>query len=97
MTMKRAAKSLQHSHGVCSNKDETFVTFRGCIVKGFVRYKDYRILIFECGWGLAINHSGAFWTESPDAISRIVGYKIAELSDVSATLSDLLSLAGGSR
>ena len=90
---------MKHNHGTTSNTNEVFRTFIGCKVKGLVGERTFEgeyadILVFECGWGLAINSNGAHWTVNPEKVSRLIRKAEQNLMDNQKELEDILKLAG---
>lgn len=93
-----------HQHGVCSNSHETFSTFVGCTVKGFLKNcfplgrRDLsagtKTLLFECGWGLTVSSKGSYWVESPEDVKRAINYAKKELATAQREIRDVLALAG---
>ena len=90
---------MNHDHSTTSNTNEVFRTFIGCTVKGLVgqrtsdgHYAD--VLVFECGWGLAINYNGANWTLNPGEVSRLIREAKSNLKDNQRELEHILRLAG---
>ena len=90
---------MKHEHFTTSNTDEVFRTFIGCKVKGLVGQRIYEgnyanVLVFECGWGLAINHNGAHWTLKPDDVNRLIGEAKENLANIKKETEHILRLAG---
>ena len=88
-----------HEHGCTSNTNQVFRTFIGCKVKGLVGQKTFDgyyadILVFECGWGLAINGNGAHWTVNPTDIKRLIRQAKENLTNNQRELECILALAG---
>jgi len=91
-----------HNHGTVSNTNEVFRTFIGCRVKGLVReitsnghYAN--ILVFECGWGLAINGNGSHWTVNPDELQEHIRQAKEELVDKQQELEHILKFSGATK
>ena len=82
------------NHAATSNTDQVFYTFAGCTVKGMLNSGSNRILVFECGWGLAISSVGSHWTETPDTTKQVVGSLIKSLAGNIESLNRILELAG---
>jgi len=90
---------MKHNHGTTSNTDEVFRTFIGCEIKGLVREITFEgqhanILVFQCGWGLALNSNGSHWTVSPEEIQAHLNKAKDKLEDTQRELSSVLTLAG---
>jgi len=90
----------KHDHsGMNPNSDKVFSTFIGCKVAGLLHDRNtggggVTILVFECGWGLAINDNGSQWIESPSNISTLVDKLKTKLAETRKEYKDLLKLAG---
>ena len=85
----------EHNHdGVTSNTKTVFTTFIGCTVRGFLREDKADILVFECGYGLAINYNGAHWTVSKENVKMLIKKARNEHIKVKKELSEICKLAG---
>lgn len=89
----------QCNHSTTSNTDEVFRTFIGCALKGLLHKRNtsggyYTVLVFECGWGLAINDNGSHWVESPEDVQRAVREHKRNLDHNKQELEHILRLAG---
>ncbi len=90
---------MTHNHSTTSNTDEVYRTFIGCRVKGLVREITHNghhadVLVFECGWGLAINSNGTHWTVNPEETKKQVRCAMEELDNTKREIEHLLELAG---
>lgn len=91
----------EHNHSTISNTDEVFRTFIGCEVKGVLHDSNSEggeviILVFSCGWGLAFNGNGSYWTEEPFRIQQIIVRTRDALDGTQQELKHILELAGES-
>ena len=89
----------EHNHRTTSNTDEVFSTFIGCKDKGLVRNRSTTggtvlILVFDCGWGLAVNDNGSHWTEEPEDVRIIIQRSKQSLAETKHELEQILTLAG---
>ena len=89
----------KHNHATTSNTGEVYRTFIGCKVKGLVQEATFdgnyaQILVFECGWGLAINSNGSHWTVNPEDLAGKVSRAKNELNNTKKELQAILLLAG---
>ena len=89
---------MEHNHATTGNTDEVFRTFIGCQVKGLLRDRNseggpVRILVFDCGWGLAFNDNGSHWTESPADVQRILERSKEQAEETKRELEHILDLA----
>jgi len=90
---------MNHNHAAIANTDEVFRTFIGCQVKGLLHDQNteggpVRILVFDCGWGLAFNDNGAHWTEPPSNVQSILWRSKEDLNATKQELEHILELAG---
>jgi len=68
---------MKHNHTVAGNTSEVYLTFVGCVVKGLLREQTFDgecadILVFECGWGLAVNSNGPDWIVKPEDVAGYI-------------------------
>ena len=89
----------EHNHIKTSNTDEVFTTFIGCSVKGLMREATFDghhadILVFDCGWGLAFNSIGSYWTVRPEELQQHIRRRQDELEDNQRELEHILKLSG---
>lgn len=93
-----------HKHESCANITEVFRSFIGCTVKGCLfnafplnRHDlsaGSKTLIFDCGWGLTISSSGAYWAERPEEVKRAVERTKESLQKTQEEIRQVLQVAG---
>ncbi len=94
--------TIEHNHSAASNTEQVWQTFVGCTLKGHIRDEETRnnvtdILVFHCGWGLAIYQKAdslACWVEQPREIGVIIKRWRNALAIAEAETKMLLELAG---
>lgn len=83
------------NHGVTANTDDVFSTFIGCELRGLIRDRCEKILMFGCGWALVFNtEHGSYWTLGPEEASRKLYSAKEKLKATQKELSHILTLAG---
>ena len=98
------SKQVNHQHNTCSNSHESFRTFIGCRITGFISdalpigradlSQGTKTFIFECGWGLTVASNGSYWSESPVEIARAVAIVKDALDKTQGDLREVLQIAG---
>jgi hypothetical protein len=92
----------EHTHYTTSNREDVYQSFVGCTLRGHIldmgtRERTATILVFQCGWGLAIYPNDgyfAYWSEAPHQIQSILRKWRKSLISTENHARDLLALAG---